>query len=488
MRKRLAAVAMTYWTRPFVWVFGGLGLLLLLMATLTNDGSPLDAGHAYLYQGVGLFSFLLGFHASSQFSQYASHLTPGFDRPHQVFAVAITLGMAMMVALIGVMQGYALLPCLGLIVTVAAVFVWFGYLMASQASPIRRPHTIFGWLIGIVFGAVIGGGAFVPMLYPNLLETFLDGGYGLLSALFLLATGLGTLMAWATLLPGEAKRFAASGATTAFTWKDHQQRMMRQASFANGQPTSQWIYGASDRFLTKMLSSHRQGRWGDVRLRLAGTTRTFQIVIFMAIAPPLLIWVMLAIIFSQKGFADSLSHFLGPMSRFWMVMFVINTIPSVGGVWRQRLKSMSLESLWPTTRRTLRREMFLCVMIDFTPIAVCSLMYILILISFGSPEKGSDSFNTALLCGWLLIITSLYAFVMWAIIQQSTVTILSGAIVYYLVAMAVMTTYLIADLEEQIASMELVLAATSVLQCAIAVGIAYVWRRWRTVEFGMLDR
>ncbi len=488
MRNRLAAVAMTYWTRPFVQLFGGLSLLLLVMVILMNDGSPLAVGHAFFYQGIGLLFLLLGFHATSQFTQYASRLTPGFDRPHQVVAVIITLGMTAMGSALGFVQGYSPLHCLSLLVTVAAVFVWFGFMMASQGRRPLRPHTSIQKWIGGVGGAVIGGGAFIPLLFSQQLEMFLNGSPGPLPALLLIAISMVAIVQWVAVLPAEAERFAASNATTAFTWKDHQQRMVRLTKAVDGQPLPQWGYGASDTYLEKTLSVHRSRMWDSVRLRRAGTTRTFRTVLMFAICLPVLSWFMSEVVLSLTDLSDRRRSPVGSMSWLWVVMFMMVAAQSVGGVWRQRMTSMTTESLWPTTRSRLRLEMFLSVLIDFAPIVVSSLFYGLVLIMFRFPEEADETLNPAMLCGWLLLNTSLYAFVMWALTQRSTTTIWAGAVLYYIAGSVVTMGYIMASLKQGVVTVGLVLGTTSALMCVIAMGTLYAWKQWRTVEFGMFDQ
>ena len=149
------------------------------------------------------------------------------------------------------------------------------------------------------------------------------------------------------------------------------------------------------------------------------------------------------------------------------------------------MPGMASESLRPLTRETIRRLTFLATLLDMLPPLLVSLGWMILVCASSRPDM-----IPGMLSIWIVCVIALYAFMMWMQLVNRLWVIAVALLACYLTASGVGIGLVVLrhstnDFDLNPADLITIAAGLFVLT---GLGLAYAWRRWGTVEFGMLDR
>ncbi|MCA9075394.1 MAG: hypothetical protein KDA93_10195 [Planctomycetaceae bacterium] len=440
-------------------------------------------------QACVVLSLLLCLHVLGQFSLPTAHLVPRFATAHLQHPILLmAIHIAVLTAL-AVSHKAALLPSLSLVTVSLAIILWLGYGITSDSPRRVASGSTNGQWIALPILILVFGSLPMTFAFPTQLDAFLLGDAGWLASLLLLLLGGVGVLTWCQRCTGEAQRFAAVGVTTVFSWGDHVRHQHDlQAKVLSSKKENRWLrFGR--RFLEAALRQPRMGHAVSLRLWRAGVTRTELFMAYMVVPflAPLLLFRWSRIV-PQSPFESGSSD---PYMAFLPVLMMIPLMGlcQVGNSWRQRLPGLGAESLRPMTREHLRRLMFLGVAWDLVPPLVVFWGIVGVVISRGSLLDETMLVQVAITALNLFGLIGFYVFMMWMLLIRRWWIILLVVGVVYIAGIVVFLSVKVTkgDIWDSVTEVHVSLMIVGAIMGLVA-WLYYTWRRWGTVEIGMLDR
>ncbi len=445
-------------------------------------------------QASMVLSVLLCLHTLAQFSLPAAHLMPRFEKAHLQIPLGLLSVQITGLTALFVSHDAALLPSLSFVTASLAAILGLGYCFISylpmNVANVARWGKKQQWAFSVAAVMLVAGAVAMQFSSPAAtIDAFLLGDAGWPASLLLLLLGGAGILMWSRRYSGEAQRFAAAGVTVALTWGDYARQQadlqMNMPGYVGG---SIWMR-VQRRFLDAALGQPREAHTISLRLWRAGVMQTRMFAVYMAVPMFLLFAGFHWSGFLSPGMFEPGSGGLLSAIVPAMMMVPVMGVFQISNSWRQRVPILVTESLRPLTRQHLRRLTFLGIARDFVPMGLLFLGVGGGLI-FITPSLGSFLMVAAGVAALSAIfLVGLYAFTMWMLlVRRMWVVFLVVAVAYFAgTALFIAVTIGKPDVASSVTGVHVALLLGG-LFAAVCLWLAYAWRRWGTVEFGMLDR